>query len=449
MTSPKPPTADQLLWDVEKEHLREAEFLLELWSSRLFSPHYTLAELASRVELRIEAHLDGLEVGGPLVAEKLLDPLLDEARWPDLATVAALALLRSDAKEPARRVIDALLSTEGEQQEAIALALALAPCPQIDGNLQVQLRKAQTLESKAVLIEVFAARSLDPGPATRELLETGDARVQRAALTAASRIGRREVTDYADQLLTSPDRALRDAAVEAGLTFGSSRAWSECLRLARARDEVHLAAMELAALLGGPAQHEELRARLDDTQAREAVLWVLGFTGTIESGDRCVRHLYSRHERIAKTAAEALAAIGGFSLFATELKQRPAEVEQPIPLEEDDLDADLVPDGVDLLPLPNGAAVEARWRQVRGGLSTNRRYIEGEVCSPAALVGALESASMRRRHNHARELAIRTAGVRQVTTTSFATRQQRQLRSLTGLDGREMTNDFGGAWPWS
>ena len=54
--------SDLILWDVEREHLKEAEFLFDLRQARLCSPHYTVSELGARLERRLEAHIDGLHI---------------------------------------------------------------------------------------------------------------------------------------------------------------------------------------------------------------------------------------------------------------------------------------------------------------------------------------------------------------------------------------------------
>ena len=86
-------TVPEPLWDIVEEHLDEAEFLWEQWEHALLAPNYTLDELADGPEARLLAHLDGLVVGGPEVARRLLIPTLDEDVEPTRVRAAALALL--------------------------------------------------------------------------------------------------------------------------------------------------------------------------------------------------------------------------------------------------------------------------------------------------------------------------------------------------------------------
>src|SRR5689334_5531802 len=100
------PTTSHILWDVVQEHLDEAEFLYEQWSNAFHSPTYPRRELASTLERRLEAHLDGLVVGGRAVAEQLLIPELANTDAPARSTVAALALLAGEHDSLPKIVID-------------------------------------------------------------------------------------------------------------------------------------------------------------------------------------------------------------------------------------------------------------------------------------------------------------------------------------------------------
>src|SRR5437870_2540108 len=102
MTSPTHSPTDIILWDVIEEHFDEAEFLFEKWERTLYSPGYTLAELGATIEPQLEAHLDGLLIGGREVAARLLEQELENDMAPTRALVAALVLLGSEEEATAR-----------------------------------------------------------------------------------------------------------------------------------------------------------------------------------------------------------------------------------------------------------------------------------------------------------------------------------------------------------
>ena len=53
-----------LLWDVQEEHLNEAEFSCEAWNAALDSPVFSLHELRRGPEERLMANIMGLVIGG-------------------------------------------------------------------------------------------------------------------------------------------------------------------------------------------------------------------------------------------------------------------------------------------------------------------------------------------------------------------------------------------------
>ena len=443
------PEEELILWDVVEEHLDEAEFLYDLWHDRLFAAHYNLFELGSRLEPRLEAHLDGLVTGGAPVAERLLYPVLEKAKYPERATVAALALLDSSRRTDRHAPFEAIVAAEGEQRDGLAAALRVSESPVVDLMVVDRFKSAIEPDDKALWLGIMAARHLDPGEALQDCLETEHGSLQRAALDAARHLGRRDQAYYAEKLIRAPNPEVRGAAVKAGLVFGQAQAWHDCLYAVRHRDETDMDSMVIVALLGGPVEHEQLQDLLGYRKTREAALWALGFTGNVASADACVPYLRSEDERTVKLAAEAIATIGGLNLFASELKEPTSEEEepeQPIPLEEDDLDANLVPDGVDALPMISPAALEATWVEQRQALSVSTRYLGASAFGAPALADTLRSAPMRRRHVHALELAIRTGAARRVRTTAFCKRQIAEVDALSNMTDQDLFNRIGGGW---
>ena len=66
-----------LLWDVQAEHLGEAEYFFETWSAYVDSSAFSLADLAFGPEARLMAHVMGLVVAGQPVLDRMLRPVLD------------------------------------------------------------------------------------------------------------------------------------------------------------------------------------------------------------------------------------------------------------------------------------------------------------------------------------------------------------------------------------
>jgi uncharacterized protein (TIGR02270 family) len=436
--APQESSADVVLWDILEEHFDEAEFLFGQWEQALHSPRYTLGELASTVERRLEAHVDGLVVGGPDVAARLLDPNLANADEPAKATIAVLALLSECDTKTAARVLDVLQSSQGPLQEAIARGLVLTNSPLVDRLMLERFRASDLQPQNAILMETLTRRGVDTRERLPRCLRSSDQALVSSALDAVGRFGHREMLPEVESFFRAGESELRHRAVKTGLALSSRAAWDLCRQLAAGVPRVPDPEFTVfVAALGRPVDHQILYRQLENPQSLEQALWCLGFCGTLEAGDACVPYLQSKDERVAKMAASSIAWLAGLDLNNTELRgvpREPAEDETLPAIEEDALDADLVLDGIDDLPVPHGEAIAQRWRENQGRLGQARRSIFGLPFSPGAIIAALDAGPLWRRHAVALELSVRTGGREHVSTTAFSSCQRRQMAALTGMD---------------
>lgn len=417
-------------WDILEEHLDEAAFLWSRWEQVLVAPHYTLAEVAG-LEARLLAHLDGLVLGGPAVAARLLEPAL-ESEEPERACAAALCLL-AEENNPDWGVISRWFSKEIEQVPAPMLR-ALMLCGRT--GLQEQLSpllKTHGLLVQAAIVELLASRRVGSGRVLEQLVVCNEPAAQVAALRAAARVPVPLASGLIRQGLESPIPSVRDAALEAGLVLGIRDAWSCCLRVAREHEPQGRFARVLLALGGEEEASSLLVDALGRPELREDALWAVGFSGRIALADACVQLL--RDARCARLAGEAFSAITGLVLQGAFVVEPPEE-EEPIPPEQESLDADLSLKPEGLLPMPKAEAVEEWWVRSRKGLDPRVRYLQGKPFSSAALLEQLEDGPMRRRAVHALELSIRSQGVHVVRVWAFTRMQRRDLEQAR--KGRSM-----------
>jgi uncharacterized protein (TIGR02270 family) len=453
-----PTPKDLILWDVIEEHFREAEFVFQQWRTALFSPLYTLDQIEAKVERRLRGHLDGLAIGGPIVADRLLYPELEETIDADRATVSALVLLTTGNRDQWRDVLDALVYADDEDhRQGLALAIEMYDDPYFKTVLKNAFEAARTPREKAYLLEILAARRLDLGEHLERCFDMGFPPLTAAAIRIAGRVGRHKLAPMIERYLEDNQSTLRAAAMEAGLFLDLASAWTRCREQAAGTGRRAARALLLVALLGSPRDHRVLRGQLENETMREAALWALGFTGHIESAEICLPYLESEAPRVAKLAAESVCSIIGLDLANDDLIRVKSEQEEAandgsdededdlLPLELDDLDADLVPDAVGSLPLPRVEAIKETFRANRDTFATGERYLFGEPFTPAALVRALGAAPMRRRHALALELAYRTGAKRYLTTEAFTGRQRKQLAELSDLKDQDFINRFGGS----
>jgi hypothetical protein len=95
---PRPPA----MLDILEEHLNELDFLWEQRERFIFSPDWTLKQLAAHEE-RAEAHLDGLRIGAGHSVD-LARPALT-AGESGLATAATFVLMAFSIPELEREVL--------------------------------------------------------------------------------------------------------------------------------------------------------------------------------------------------------------------------------------------------------------------------------------------------------------------------------------------------------
>lgn len=440
-----------VLWDVMVEHFDEAAFFFDQWRRASRSPRHVISQVRDGFEARIDRHIVAMLLSGETALERLLTPALEEPTSPERATIAALALLRTSKRRHVYALLDVLFFSRDEaQRRAIVGAFALDGDPRIEVFVREAFAKARSPREKAALLEVFAALRLDPGDTLADCLDTGFAALDGAALEVAGRCRRVELLKAVEGALESDDLRLQRAAIEAGLLLGSVKAWRACLHQVETDGALREWAMLPAAMLGGARELDILHEHLEDAATRPAALWALGFSGSFASAERCIRHLESEDLRTAKLAAEAFGAITGLCRLTLELfafKDEPELSAQPeeglLPLEQDDLDADLVPDGTDELLHLDPQDVISWFERRRDELSRPARLFAGSPYHPFELVNALATIPMRRRPGLAFELALRTGGRRWVSTEAFTTRQIRDLQALEDLEASELVERLG------
>ncbi|HYO59190.1 TIGR02270 family protein [Archangium sp.] len=405
-----------MLMDVLEEHLDEASFHWMLWERALLAPNFDLEATAEQEE-RMLAHLDGLiEAGPPL--QGFLESNLTSSE-PLKVCAAAFALLGWEEETGLECVLAALRVAATPQRNALGRALELCECDGLEERL-LSLLASEEAGLQATVLEVLASRGMTV-PAVLERFVLHEVPAVRSAALRASRwllAGVRR--EWLTRSLASSSLEVRSAAMEVGLAAGLRAAWEACLQEA---GEGNREAMGLLAVGGGEREVAFLVERLSTPRLRPHVLWALGLSGQVTAAEACLE--WMEDKKAAPLAAEAFCAITGLVLKGSyvssgQLQRAP---EEPIPLQEEDLDADLTPKPEDALPWPEAQAVADWWRQKRERFQPGMRYLRGRPYDAAALLEALGREPMRRRHMLAMELAIRSQGGRIVPTRALTWRQ--------------------------
>ena len=246
-----------------------------------------------------------------------------------------------------------------------------------------------------------------------------------------------------ERLAEHSDPQVRDAALGVALAWGTPRALSICE--SQALDDGQLAPLAMVAygILGGAKAHARLVHSAASEKRRPHVFRALGFTGSPGLVPALISGLGSKSPLEAKLAAQAIVAITGLDLRTDRFAAKPPPRADSLPpLEEDDLDADLVPQPEDALPQPNIEAIGAWWKGKEGELKASPRLVFGAPWGPGGLLWALENGPLGLRHGWALAAHLWSGGRFWLDTEALSTVQRGQL----SLAGGTLSQWPGPAW---
>lgn len=412
-------TDPRILWDVVEEHLDEAEFAFGLLDRALDSPRYSLDEVERGPERRLWAHVDGLLVGGPAVAVRLLTEALTEG-GPARRAAAAGALFLAGSEDR----IEARL--EDVADPAVISGLFRTPGDRVDLWVAERLASRPTAPLTTALLTIAAARGLRVDGLDSALTSDDPALLAAAVEATRASDARRYATALARHL-EHPDPLVRDAALRAGLQAGLPRAWALCRTLAAGRVVPHPLALDLLGALGGPAEQQVLLRALSLPTHLHAAVRALGLCGSPDVIPSLLPLLDHPEPPVAQLAVEAIVAIAGPAAALYRDPPPEPDVDALLPLADDDLDADLVPSSTAELPWPDAPAIAAWWSRAtlpRG------RSIDGRPATPAAMIEALRTGSTRGNQVLALVLAIKSGGALRLDPLRLASAQRAQLDGL-------------------
>jgi uncharacterized protein (TIGR02270 family) len=419
-------TTTEPYWDLVDQSLEEAAFYWKRWEADLQSLTRNLDEVGSWTEDRLAGALDGVRVAGGRVVEVTQAALEGE----DLAarTVAA-HVLAARTSEPAREALAAAVrEAAGEPLQAMARGIETAALDGTFAPVTAALAGGGP-EHAAALCRIKAFRRAAPGKEAMAALESNVPRLQAQVLRALGFSGDEPfVARYVSWGLKSESAQVRRAAIAAGIRRRDAGAWDAAIELIGQRHPDCAPFLSCVAALGSPEERELVLASLREPALQQAALFALGYIGTPRAIEISLAGM--RDAKLARAAGEAYCAITGAELARDHLAAPdPAESPSPPPLEDDDLEADLVPKPHELWPLPDLTAVQRHWQGVRGNFGADVRHFRGRPVDLETLLAALESGSMLRRADLALELAVRTGGKYDLEPRAFAQAQRTLMRA--------------------
>lgn len=430
-------SSQNVLWPIVDESFDEAEYLWRSWENSLDTHARSYREVWFWTEDRLAGALDGVLLGGQKSCEQLLATGIERTNAVGTFAVSAHVLAAMSSPRAWKLLWPALSEASGAVAQTLRRALELLVLPMQIAALEARLRGQGEAGLPWLVSSRTFRKELSPVGQVQQLAASHSPDNRRIAMAAARLLPAQVARKTIEPGLADIDPRVVAAAVESGLVHGFRSAWLRCLELGAAQTSA--ASFFWMSCLGGERERRLLMAALAQPRTFDLALQALGFLGTKEAANLALQAMNnSVHARLA---AEAFCAITGLNLAAQNLAApEPPALNEPLPFELDDMNADLVPKLDDLLPLPDVEGVERWWSQNEARFDHGTRYIGGQSLCPEALYQALAGGPMRRRHVLGFELAVRTGGLCDLQTRGFYALQRQQLRGIADqVNSRSLT----------
>jgi uncharacterized protein (TIGR02270 family) len=260
--------------DIVEEHFDELDALWEHREANVFTPDWTLRDLADH-EARAEAHLDGLrlaELHGVDLARARLG-----AGARSAATAATFVLWESGDVEARKFVWSQFLAGEPPVRDGIRLALRHLPIAELRASLLDAMTRGADVAVAA--LDVLTFHRL-PVPPFDHLMATTNPGVLRQVLGAAGRSRRFHADDFATAV-RHPDPGVRSAALHAAARAGLPQLADTCR--AAAISDADPSALAFLGILGDARDLALVETALRRKELAATAISALGVMGQVSA----------------------------------------------------------------------------------------------------------------------------------------------------------------------
>lgn len=411
-----------------EQHAEEACFLILLHDHAVRAPHYDLDDL-SKLDERIDAHLDGLRIAGSTGLEILLAQLGPHAVGETFASVL-LAFEAADAKMLSR--LSDHLRSASETERGYLMALGWLDWERISPWIERMLASPEPLFRRLGLAACGMHRH-DLGPALLAVLSDADPSVLARAARTAGELRRRDLLPTIRTHRLHENAATRFWANWATAQMGDAQALEPLRQFAEQPGQFQYRA--LCVLLAW--QEREpciawIRQLVQDPRDRRIGIQALGLLGD----PVCVPWLIQQMSDLpyARVAGEAFSLITGADLALLDLELRDLPDFDAGP-NDDPQDTNVAMDPDENLPWPDPQLITAWWQAHGGDFQAGVGYVLGQMQSEASFRQALAHGQQRQRIAAACGIARFRPNEVLFPTSAPAWRQQ-QLLGRTGVFGR-------------
>lgn len=384
---------------IVSQYAEEASFLWLLRDAAVRSPEYSLREL-SRLDSRIDAHLDGLTVAGEHGWKVCVDEL-DWAEPGEVFTASAIAFASDDVSR-----IQPILETvrqDSQLTRALIAAIGYLPHGRVIDRIS-QLSGSHSDDLRFIGLSASAIHRIDPGTVLNQSLESENPRLRARARRAVGEFARRDLVPQLRAGLKDDDPEARFwAAWSLGLL--GDRGVVEVLHgfvgveFERWRDAVNLAS-RIVDLSNAHAWRAKLTK--SDATLRQAVV-ASGDIGDPIVIDWLIELMSDK--KLSRLAGEAFTTITGADLTLLKLELSAPEESDAGPNDDaEDENVEMDPD--ENLPWPDAKLVEDWWSRNKEQHAAGKRLLLGNVIGKDALTHALNAGKQRHRCAAAIEMVL-------------------------------------------
>ena len=359
--------------DILEEHFEDLAFLWGQRQEALYSPDYTMPELRD-LEERIEAHVQGLLVGGENTIGFVEDGLSQDE--PLEVFAAAYTLLRLNIDSAARQVMDAFLQAEGPQLDGIREALCHGPIDIVMGLLHEAAASAPAPIAAAAAEALAFHRKLDPAiPQLAEFSQDKNAKVRRAAwrlimlVSPTGQLSPDVTAQLSDAAMHDEDPGVRAEALQAAAWTMQPWLPEHCRKLCDRPHPDNAETTLLLAIIGKPFDLERI---LQVARAAELgpmrfhVPGAFGHPGVVEI---LLEAMQSKDPLTAAAAGAAFTKITGADIESDQkVLVLPEDGSEPNEFEQEFLDE---------VTLPDPVSAQVHWEQVKDEFSSGTRWCHG------------------------------------------------------------------------
>ena len=409
------------IWQIQFTHCDECSFLWLLRAAAVAAPHYSLKDL-TKLDNRIEAHLDGLRIAG----DEGWKLVVEELGWKEAGEFFVAALLAFESNKPDR--IEKVLAAVAGAPDGIpgvASALGWLSIEQARPHIVRLLTDADPVR-RLIGLSASAIHRHQPGAALGKALIDPDPPLRARGLKAAGELGRTELIPALRQNLKGEDLPCRFWSAWSLLLLSNDPLGISAMRtLAETPSRFSERAAAMYARRAEPTAVKEwyrkqptkppkVRLALQAAAALgeiDAVPWLIGLMPQLP---------------LARLAGEAFTTLTGADLALLDLENKPPKDFQSGPTD-NPADEDVSMDPDDNLPFPNPQKVAGWWSKNQSRFAPGTRYLLGQPMEIANLGQVLRIGKQRQRAAAAIELSMRQPGTPLFETRMPGFRQRKLL----------------------